>query len=242
MKDFLKKIVKWLATTGLLAFPSQIAKKVIFYAISSKNGEVIYFNDPERLKVRGLIDKIRDERELLISNIEAYQIFIVAKKTVKVSGDMAEVGVYKGGSAKLICEAKGNKALHLFDTFEGLPDLSGADDSKKFQKGQFRALFESVKDYLQKYPDVYFYKGYFPSTAEPVKNKTFAFVNIDVDIYESTLSCLEFFYPRMNRGGVILSHDYVNAAGVRKAFDDFFESKPEPIIELSGSQCLIVKC
>ena len=35
---------------------------------------------------------------------------------------MAEVGVYQGVSAKLICEAKGDKELHLFDTFEGLPD------------------------------------------------------------------------------------------------------------------------
>ena len=61
------------------------------------------------------------------------------------------------------------------------------------------------------------------------------------DTYESTRSCLEFFYPRMNRGGIILSHDYINAAGVRKAFDEFFSDKSEPIIEMSGTQCLIVK-
>ena len=40
---------------------------------------------------------------------------------------MAEVGVYQGVSAKLICEAKGDKELHVFDTFEGLPDKSGTD-------------------------------------------------------------------------------------------------------------------
>jgi len=28
---------------------------------------------------------------------------------------------------------------------------------------------------------------------------------------------------------------------VKKSFDDFFKNKPEPIIEMSGSQCLIVK-
>ena len=42
---------------------------------------------------------------------------MAVKATRKLSGDIAEVGVYRGGSAMIICEAKGNKKLHLFDTF-----------------------------------------------------------------------------------------------------------------------------
>jgi O-methyltransferase len=98
-----------------------------------------------------------------------------------------------------------------------------------------------VKNYLKDYQDVYFYKGLFPSTATAVEDKRFSFVHLDVDTYESTRSCLRFFYPRMNRGGIILSHDYISAAGVRKAFDEFFNHKVEPIIEMSGTQCLVVK-
>jgi len=94
---------------------------------------------------------------------------------------------------------------------------------------------------LEKYKNVHFYKGLFPATAGSVKDKKFSFINLDVDTYESTLNCLKFFYSRMNRCGVIISHDYISATGVRKAFDEFFKDKPEPIIELSGSQCLIVK-
>lgn len=45
----------------------------------------------------------------------------------------------------------------------------------------------------------------------------------------------------MTKGGVIISHDYPSAAGVKKAFDEFFKDKPEPIIQISGSQCLVVK-
>ena len=41
-------------------------------------------------------------------------------------------------------------------------------------------------------------------------------------------SCLEFFYSRMSPGGIILSHDYMTAPGVKKAFDDFFEDRAEP--------------
>jgi len=242
MKEFAKKIIKWLATTKLLIFPRKIARGVIFYIISSKNGEIIYNTDPKKLKVIALIKKIRTEQELLSSNLEAYQIVMAVERTAKVNGDIAEVGIYKGGSAKLICEAKGNKALHLFDTFEGLPDLCEMDDPKQFHRGQYLSSFENVKTYLERYPNVYFYKGFFPSTAESIKNKRFSFVNLDVDLYKTTLSCLEFFYPKMNTGGIIISHDYIVVPGVTKAFDDFFEEKPEPIIELSGSQCLIVKC
>jgi hypothetical protein len=62
-----------------------------------------------------------------------------------------------------------------------------------------------------------------------------------VDLFESTMAALEFFYPRMNPGAILVSHDYVEFAGVRRAFDEFFEHKSEPVIELSGNQCLVVK-
>jgi O-methyltransferase len=45
----------------------------------------------------------------------------------------------------------------------------------------------------------------------------------------------------MSPGGVILSHDYATTPGVRKAFDDFFANKAEPVLETAGSQCLVVK-
>jgi hypothetical protein len=70
---------------------------------------------------------------------------------------------------------------------------------------------------------------------------SFSFVHLDVDLYQSTLSGLEWFYPRLNRGGVLISHDYTIAKGVRKAFDEFFIDKPECLIELSGSQVAFVK-
>jgi hypothetical protein len=46
----------------------------------------------------------------------------------------------------------------------------------------------------------------------------------------------------MTTGGVILSHDYITAPGVQKAFDEFFVDKPEPVVETAGSQCMVVKC
>jgi hypothetical protein len=74
-----------------------------------------------------------------------------------------------------------------------------------------------------------------------VKSSRFSFVHLDVDLYESTKGALEFFYPRMPAGAVLISHDYVEFPGVRSAFDDFFGDKPEPVVEMSGNQCMVVK-
>jgi hypothetical protein len=188
-----------------------------------------------------LIKQIKKEDKIVLRLNEAYQVYMLAKASNKIDDDFAEVGVFKGDSAKLICEAKKNKSLHLFDTFEGLPELFEMDDKVMFQKGAMEVNIDEVKNYLKDYSDVYFYKGLFPNTADPITDKKFSIVNIEVDIYESTVSCLNFFYERMNTGGIILSHDYIDVASVKKAINDFFKDKPESVIELSGSQCMIIK-
>ena len=174
---------------------------------------------------------------LLLYN-EAYQIFMAVRRTQKINGDIAEVGIYMGGSAKLISEAKGNKILHLFDTFEGLPEISTFD--KKVKIHMFRSELSHVKNKLNKYDNVHIYKGLFPETADSIKSNNFSFVHLDVDLYQSTKDCLEFFYRRMSKRGIILSHDY-DFQGVRKAFNEFFRNKPEKVIRLPMSQCMIVK-
>ena len=205
----------------------------------AKAAETVYGNSPERTKVLGLIRKIRAESDMLQADYEAFQIYMAVKRTRKVPGDVAEVGVYRGGTAKLICEVRGDVSLHLFDTFEGIPEVGKLDSTVK--KGQYAAGLEGVKQYLKDCPNTYFYQGWFPATAGPVKNKKFSFVHLDVDTYKSTLDSLKFFYPRMSKGGVIISHDYVWFEGVRKAVDEFFADKPDPVFELAGSQCFIVR-
>lgn len=240
MKEVVKKIVVWAAETPFLAWPRCVLARAVLFAIESKGSVVVSYNDPERRPVLELIRRIKRETRMILDDNEAYQISMAVKRTAKIDGDLAEVGVFKGGSAKLIRESDGTRPLHLFDTFEGIPRV-GEIDRPAFYEGQFAASLEEVKDYLKPYKNVFFYKGVFPGTAKPVEDKKFSFVHLDVDTYESTLGCLDFFYPRLSRGAILLSHDYINHYGVRRAFDEFFEDKPEPVIEMSGTQCLVVK-
>jgi len=204
-------------------------------------GRLSHYGSDERKAFAKDLQKIRGETELLIEDIEAYHIYMAVKRTAKVPGDIAEVGVYKGGSAKIICSVKGDRHLYLFDTFEGLPQVDEIDAVWPFYEGKFAASYDKVKDYLRHDRNVSIYKGIFPDTAAPIEDKKFSMVNLDVDCYESTKQCLEFFYSRMSPGGIILSHDYATTPGVRKAFDDFFDGRIEPVLETAGSQCLVVK-
>lgn len=211
--------------------------------LDRENLAVISYNDAESRKIVDLIHQSKRETEMLLGTKEAYQIYMAVKGTSKLEGDIAEVGVYKGGSACLVCKVKGGKTLHLFDAFENISNAETVDNS--FHKCEFwQAPLEQTKHNLRNCcydHNVLFYKGLFPDTASPVENKKFSFVHLDVGTYKSTLECLKFFYMRMTKGGIIISHDYFFASGVRRAFDEFFQSKPEPIIPIAESQCLVVK-
>lgn len=196
--------------------------------------------DPALIK---FIKKMRIERNLGLTAQEAIQIHECAKSVLKIKGEFAEVGVYKGGSSAIISRIKGNKQLHLFDTFGGLPKPKKVDEASKnfaLAQGEFNVSLNEVKQSLSRYKKVYFHPGLFPTTAKPVKNKRFAFVHLDTDLYQSTKDGLEFFYPRLNKGGIILTHDFI-FEGVSKAFYDFFDKKLEVVIRLSTTQALVIK-
>ena len=200
-----------------------------------------FYNDK---KIIDLIKIVKKEVDFAFFPIEAYHVYSIAKSQSNLDGDMAEVGVYQGGSAKLIAEVKNEKELYLFDTFEGLPKVSKKDThfgTSYWKTGEFsNTSLENVENYLSNYKNIYCYKGKFPETSEPIKTKKFSFVHLDVDLFQSTIDCLEFFYPRMINGGIILTHDY-HTDGVKQAFNEFCKDKKIPQIQLLGSQCAITK-
>jgi hypothetical protein len=190
------------------------------------------------------VRELKRQRDMSITPLEAIQLFSLVRATAKLGGCMAEVGVYQGGSARLIREADTSRPLHLFDTFEGLPEPAVSDTKVlwgRFRKGQFSWSLEDVSKYLADCAKVHFHKGLFPATGEAVKDERFSFVHCDVDLYSSTRGVLEFFYPRLLPGGIIISHDFATCRGPREATEEFFKDLPEPVIELPGDQAMVVK-
>ncbi|MBV9483041.1 MAG: class I SAM-dependent methyltransferase [Acidobacteria bacterium] len=202
------------------------------------------YRQPERLEIMRAIRNLKRSCEMLLTPLEGSQLFALVRSTAKLGGAMAEVGVFRGASARLIRQADGARPLHLFDTFEGLPKPLETDVEihvGQFEENEFFCSLEAVKQNLESCANVHFHPGLFPATGKAVENDKFSFVHADVDLYASTKSVLEFFYPRMLRGGILLTHDFATAHGPHKAFAEFFERLPEPLIELPGDQAMVVK-
>ena len=75
------------------------------------NAVIVFYDDKEKSKVIELIKSIKLENKMLLENNEAYQLYMAVVNTRKIEGEIAEIGSYMGGSAKLICEAKERKII-----------------------------------------------------------------------------------------------------------------------------------
>lgn len=189
------------------------------------------------------VNAVKSERQLLLTHVEAEQLINAVQATTDVPGDLAEVGVFRGASARLIRQyGSTTKKLHLCDTFEGLPTPDPRHDAE-FREGEFAVGMKEVQGYLG-HEGLHYHIGRFPESANEIMQETkFSFVHLDVDLYEGTLECLRFFYRRMSPGGIILSHDFgaERAPGVKKAFEEYFHPLGVPFMQLSGYQGMVTK-
>ena len=194
-------------------------------------------------KEPGLVSRLHEARargESLLTGNEAFLLHALARAQRRLGGAYAEVGVYQGSSAEIMCLGKGDTELHLFDTFGGLPAPRDGED-EVLHRGQFAAGLEGVRARLAAFEGVEFHPGLFPDTAEDLGDTRFSLVHLDVDLYASTLDALRYFYPRMLPGGIIVSHDFSILPGVAEAFATFLADKEEEAIELPTTQAMIVR-
>ncbi len=221
------------------------------------NPKSLWHSDDFRSLTGGFYPK-NDYKNREICNLEPWDntrrdMLILLLRTItekNIVGDIAELGIYKGHTAKLIHYYTPERKLHLFDTFEGFTDRGVAAEKENTNFSISESHFadtslDRVKNFIsQKNSNVLYYKGYFPeSIPENFNQLMFAFVHLDADLYEPTLEGLKFFYPRMSTRGLIVVHDYNAWPGARKAVDDFFLTKSElpiPMPDKSGS-ILVVK-
>lgn len=150
-------------------------------------------------------------------------------RELKVSGIVAEAGVYKGGSAKLLATIFDDRDILLFDSFEGMKEQDDINSSGH-KMGDFSdCSLELVQKYLADHPNCRFYKGWFPTSAEFLTTEQFSMVHLDMDYYQSTKAGIEVFWPRLVQGGIMVVDDYGWEAcpGVEQAFNEYFEERSD---------------
>ena len=173
-----------------------------------------------------------------------FNFWFLVERVKEIPGDFAELGVYKGDSAHILHLMDPSRNFHLFDTFEGFTekDLSIEEgEAATYTKHNFAdTSLERVKERLGSRQFIY-HKGYFPETAKEADRGKFALVNMDADLYNPTKAGLEFFYPRLTPGGVIIVHDYnPDWPGIMKAVDEFATTIPEPFVPLPDQDSTVM--
>jgi O-methyltransferase len=199
----------------------------------------LWDEDPEFNRVFALVAD-----RCLMDKRRAYVLFSAARAAAARDGAVAEMGVYRGASAKILLEATAYaKEFHGFDTFAGLPDADPTVDGV-WRKGDMReADVEDVARFLGA-DRTRLFRGRFPDSASGIGPEVrYCLVHVDGDLYQTTRDALAFFYPRLVSSGLLVVNDYgfLSSPGVRKAVDEFFAERPEVPIYLPSGQCLVVK-
>lgn len=157
----------------------------------------------------------------------------------KDKGNFAECGVYAGMSMFFVADLCKNKFIGI-DSFEGVSE-PGEYDSDYFKSKKLSIGISFAEKILKNFDNVDLYKGWIPEVFDKLNDEQYSYVNIDVDLYDPTKNSIEYFWPRLIKGGVLICDDYGSdkTPGARKAMNDFFGV--DNILELPTGQALVYK-
>jgi O-methyltransferase len=151
----------------------------------------------------------------LVDHYRCYEIWQLVGEAAKLaSGDLIEIGVWRGGSGALIakrCQAEGlESTVFLCDTFTGVVK-AGARDTQ-YNGGEHSDTSRQVAEELAAglgLKNVQILEGMFPEdTGHLIRDRTFRFCHIDVDVYESAKDIIEWIWGRLVPGALVVYDDY----------------------------------
>lgn len=200
-----------------------------------------------------LYDKYKEYTMVYKSNF--IDNLILVKRFFNINGVVVECGVWKGGMIASISEYVKPKKAFLFDSFEGLPDAKFIDgnEAKSWQNNtdganyfdnctaDIKYAYEAMEKSGVKYE---IHKGWFKETFEKLEfNEEISILRLDADWYESTMECLDFFYPKVIHGGIIIIDDYYAWDGCCKAVHQYLSksNSASRIFSTNNNTMYIVK-
>ena len=218
-----------------------------------------------------LANQLIEERYSMVEKPLFSSIYYEKNKIDILEGDIVECGVYKGGMSLFLTKLFPSKKVWLVDSFElGFQDLNEAlyqtdkiDDPHKkgypIRDGQTGIPLEQVKEFFNEFgegsnPNVNYLKGYVKDILKPevCPIDKISLLRIDVDAYSATREVLEFLYPKVVSGGLIIFDDG-DIASARIAIEEFYQkeniglntypaSNPGELRNgLSGAGCYVFK-
>lgn len=203
------------------------------------NADALFLETYERIRDATLVDKYR-----------CYELWTLVEQVRKLSGDLLEVGAWRGGSGALIARKARlcgiRDRVYLCDTFAGIVkagprdpvfrdgDLGDASAQMVERLVYERMLLDNVTILAGAFPD---------QTGSALADATFRFCHIDVDVYRSASDVTEWIWGRLVVGGVLVYDDYgfQGCRGVTECVDQQRRMGDRMVIHNLNGHALVIK-
>ncbi len=139
-----------------------------------------------------------------------------------------------------------NAKLHLYDSWGPMKE-DGLLESESSSIGRYSELeLDVTKKNLKEFENmIKYHKGYIPDifNEEPKSPSSIIYLHIDLNSTPPTIDTLEYFFPKLVSGGIILFDDYgwKNHKDTKSAVDTFFKNKPGLLMPLPTAQAIFFK-
>lgn len=168
-----------------------------------------------------------------------------------IEGDVVEFGCFVGESSKYLMktlvETNSNKSLYVYDSFEGLPDLTKWEEGSGWRPGTLKTtedvLISNFTENNLPVPTIH--KDWFSNVPEDKIPEKISFAFLDGDFYNSIYDSLSKIYDKVSDGGYIFFHDFrrPDLPGVDAAIKDFLSERgiEYNVIEVTDQVGLLIK-
>jgi len=173
------------------------------------------------------------------------------KNARMLEGDFVECGVNTGILSRAAVEYADfgqmkDRTLYLMDTFEGIPESQFVDAERAMgldKRYVYGDTFAAVQQKFSKFPNVRLVKGRIPESLSEVKSTKIAYLSIDMNAAAPEVAALEYFWPKLVDGAVVVFDDYNWRLHVnqKRAIDQFVARVGSEVLALPTGQGLIVK-
>ena len=163
--------------------------------------------------------------------------------------NMVEAGVADGLTAffslRTVREKRKGRAfaMHLYDSW-GAMRKTELQESESVHIGNYSRLnIDRARKNLSEFQDhLIYHQGYIPESlvSPPAPPENLRYLHIDLNAALPTQAALEFFWPRLKPGGVILFDDYgwKDYQETREMIDGFFAGRDGILMKLPTGQAI----
>jgi len=200
-------------------------------------------------KIQGTTKDIMDDllwRHWIVS----YAVKHATKFAKTENYNLVECGVEWGYTAFFALKTVTNNdkkiksfSMHLYDAWQDMREEELLE-SEYWHVNLYKNLdIESTKKNLIEFKEnLIFHQGYIPDSLikKPDPPDTIFYLHIDLNSAKPTEYALEFFYPRLVIGGVILFDDYGWDAyeDTKNTIENFFKDKPGLLMKIPTGQAI----